>query len=89
MENFSTTRPLGLLSSLWVCLILCAVMPASAAPLFPNSVVSNDLEFITTDDPGAQGCIKYTGTKKQEMPDKRSDELWVRGVYTFRETLQN
>ena len=89
MENFLITRPLGLLSNLWVCLILCTLMPASAAPLFPNSVVSNDLEFITTDDPGVQGCIKYTGTKKQEMPDKRSDELWVRGVYTFSARYQD
>jgi len=56
---------------------------AVAEPLFPNSVVSNDLEFITTSDPHVFRCIAYSGTDRMEMPDKRGGPLMADGVHVF------
>lgn len=47
--------------------------PASADPIFPNSVVSNDIDFIREDDPEAGFCLNFVGTSRAEMPDKRTD----------------
>jgi hypothetical protein len=54
-----------------------------AEPIFPNSVVSNDLEFIRTDDKSAFSCISYQGTERAEMPDKRRDALFDDGTFVF------
>ena len=67
------------------CLIVFAVLPGHAAsePLFPNSVVSNDLDFIRTDDRGVFSCIGYEGEIRTEMPDKRGGELMADGVFSW------
>ena len=59
-----------------------AVMAVSAAtpaafgkPLYPNSVVSNNHEFIATSDDNALACLVFEGRYKAEIPDKRSDQL--------------
>jgi hypothetical protein len=65
------------------CIAPDAVIATSSAPLFPNSVVSNDLEFIQSDDPSAYGCVAYLGERRQEMPDKRGGDLMANGVFTF------
>ena len=57
---------------------------ADAQPLFPNSVVSNDLEFIKTTDRSAFACITYHGTRTAEMPDKRNDNLLANGTHIFK-----
>ncbi|MFP7671926.1 hypothetical protein ACG74X_01085 [Marivita sp. S0852] len=57
--------------------------PALAQPLFPNSVASNDLDFITAADPTAFVCVDYIGTDRREMPDKRTDALFADGVHIF------
>lgn len=54
-----------------------------AAPLYPNSVVSNDLEFIKTSDQSAFSCIVYKGKQRAEMPDKRHDELFANNTFVF------
>ena len=66
-------------------LTLFAVIPGQSAsePIFPNSVVSNDLEFIKSGDPGVFSCIKYEGKIRAEMPDRRRDELFANGVFAF------
>ena len=56
---------------------------AIARPIYPNSVVSNDLEFIKTSDESAFACIKYNGRRTAEMPDKRSDQLMVDRTFIF------
>lgn len=56
----------------------------TAQPLFPNSVVSNNLDFIRSFDQGPKGVLHYDGTLLQEMPDKRNNILQADGVYTFR-----
>jgi len=67
------------------CLLSFIVVASSltAEPLFPNSVVSNDLEFIKTSDDSAFACLSYEGTTRSEMPDKRHDELFAAGTFTF------
>ncbi|MCJ8322437.1 MAG: hypothetical protein HRU29_11095 [Rhizobiales bacterium] len=64
-------------------IIFNTIPPAYAAPLFPNSIVSNNLEFITTKDESSFSCITYTGVIRAEMPDKRKDELFANGVFSY------
>lgn len=65
------------------CFVFAMVLPVFAAPMFSNSVVSNDLEFITQDDESAYSCLGYTGEIRAEMPDKRNDELFADGVFSY------
>ena len=58
--------------------------PAAADPMFPNSIVSNDIDFIAEDDPEAGFCLQFAGTTRAEMPDKRNDILFVEDVLVFR-----
>jgi hypothetical protein len=55
----------------------------ASQPLFPNSVASNNLEFIRTDDNSVFCCLTYEGTNRAEMPDKRNDELFVNGAFIY------
>lgn len=61
---------------------VCAAA-ASAAPLFENSVVSNDIDFIHDTDPSAFHCLTPVGVARMEMPDKRNDALFVEDVQIF------
>lgn len=54
-----------------------------AQPIFPNSIVSNDLEFITKEDEQAFACLDYSGRERREMPDKRSDQLFADDTFIF------
>ena len=60
-----------------------AVSGAAAHPLYPNSVASNDLDFIHSDDPTVFSCFNYLGERRQEMPGHPSDELFANGVFTY------
>lgn len=60
-----------------------------AEPLFKNSVVSNDLEFIRTDDPSSFESASFLGRKRKEMPDKRSDQLFDPKAYVFKVTFKD
>ena len=62
---------------------LAFATPVMAAPLFPNSVVSNELDFITVSDPSAYTCLRFSDRIRAEMPDKRHDGLFVDDVYAF------
>lgn len=64
-------------------LLLLIASPALADPLFPNSVTSNDLDFIHDADPAAAYCLRLTGRMRAEMPDKRHDELFADDVRIF------
>lgn len=75
---FGRTQLLRIIAALTMAPVL-----AQAAPLYPNSVVSNDLEFISTKDASVFACMAYDGTTRAEMPDKRNDELFVDGVHQF------
>jgi len=66
-----------LASCLWVGMV-------AAEPIFPNSVVSNDIDFITASDPSVPGCLRYLGQATQEMAGALdTDELFASGVHTF------
>ena len=68
------------------CLSLVASTIASTvtgAPLYPNSVVSNDLEFIATSDQSAFACVTFEGRREAEMPDKRTDRLMAKKTFIF------
>ena len=66
------------------CLSLVALtLPVNGAPLYPNSVVSNDHEFIATSDESAFACLTFDGRREAEMPDKRSDRLMAKGTFIF------
>lgn len=39
-----------------------------AFPLFRNSVVSNDIDFITADDASTYQSLSYLGRSTREMP---------------------
>lgn len=74
-------RCLATASSLASCLVGSL---AAAEPLFPNSVVSNDIDFVTTSDPAVPGCLRYLGQATQEMPGALdTDELFADDVHTF------
>ena len=71
---------------IFFCLILFLVSQAPsvfADPVFPNSVVSNDLEFIRTSDDSVFSCVSYKGTGRKEMPDKRNDKLMTHGAFIY------
>ena len=57
--------------------------PATAEPIYRDSIDSNDLEFIRVNDPGVFACVRYNGRFRAEMPDTRHDELFADNVYTF------
>lgn len=54
-----------------------------AEPLYPNSVASNDLDFIRADDPGACWSIAESEGGRTEMYDPRRDVLFVEGAFHF------
>ena len=54
-----------------------------AQPLYPNSVASNDLDFIQSDDPGACWSIIENGGGRTEMYDPRRDTLFVDDALHF------
>ena len=64
-------------------IISCLAGPAMAKPLYPNSVVSNDHEFIVTSDDSVFACITFDGRRTAEMPDKRKDGLMAKNTFIF------
>lgn len=68
-----------------IFLFVLAVAPGvlSAQPLYPNSVASNDLDFIQADDSGACWSMIENGGGRTEMYDPRRDTLFVEGALHF------
>jgi hypothetical protein len=58
-------------------------------PLFRNSIVSTDLDFIVSDDPSAFKALRFLGRKTREMPDRRSDELMDKETFVFEATFND
>jgi len=57
--------------------------PTKVSPLFRNSVVSTDIDFITSDDISEFIELKFIERSKREMPDKRSDILFDNEAFVF------
>jgi hypothetical protein len=69
--------------------LILASLPGGlfAEPLYPNSVASNDLDFILVDDPGACWSITEGGGGRTEMYDPRRDTLFVEYALHFNVTF--
>lgn len=69
----------------FVCSLVLAIAPIGllAQPLYPNSVASNDLDFILADDPGACWSIAENAGGRTEMYDPRRDTLFVEDALHF------
>ena len=68
-----------LIPTIWLALMASAC----SRPIFLNSVVSNDLEFITTEDPHTFLCLDDIGRERREMPDRRTDQLFADDTFIF------
>lgn len=64
-------------------LLGCAAASTTAEPLYPNSIVSNDLDFITEADDHVFRCLSFDGRARQEMPDKRGGDLFADDTFVF------
>lgn len=56
---------------------------SNAEPIFPSSVTSNDIDFITPDDPSTFHCLAFQNQSRQEMPSKLRDGLFLDNVFVF------
>jgi hypothetical protein len=68
---------------LWALICLLVGPALAQGPLYPNSVVSNDIDFIRAGDPSAYGCTRYLGQSRKEMPDKRGGDLFQDDAHVF------
>ncbi len=75
MHRYVTSAFIALFATLAGC--------SATAPIYENSVVSNDLEFIRSDDPGVFDCIRYDGQFRTEMPGKSPGGLFADSVFVF------
>lgn len=58
-------------------------------PLFKNSIVSTDLDFIKATDPDAFIDVMYIGQKEKEMPGAESGELMDKNTFVFEASFSN
>ena len=77
-----TKIPIAFAGCLSLFLVATAA-PAKAKPIYPNSVVSNDLEFIATSDTSAFACVRFDDRRTAEMPDRRKDGLMAKQTFIF------
>ena len=57
--------------------------PSGGKPLFPSSVVSNDIDFIKSTDASVAYCIAFQKTGRAKMVDKRHNRLLTLNVSFF------
>ena len=53
------------------------------APIFENSVASNDVDFITVNDPSVFEAITFDGQSTQEMPSDLREGLFLDDTFIF------
>jgi hypothetical protein len=69
---------------LGLTLISIAKLLQSQSPLFPNSVVSNDIDFILVTDSDSYTGLTFLGRDDREMPgDPNGGELFDTDTYVF------
>jgi len=59
------------------------------APLFVNSIVSTEIDFIKTTDDDAFTNLTYIGLDDKEMPDRRTNELFDNNTFVFEASFTN
>ena len=55
----------------------------SINPLFPNSIVSTEIDFIREMDKDVFESILFLGREDKEMPDSRTDQLFDTNTFIF------
>ncbi|MEL7334706.1 MAG: hypothetical protein AAFN70_00640 [Planctomycetota bacterium] len=65
-----------------------AAQAVGSQPLFPNSIVSTDIDFIQATDPSDFLSLRFVNRARKEMPDKRSDGLFVDDAFVFEATFR-
>ncbi|MEL6571791.1 MAG: hypothetical protein AAFQ64_09045 [Pseudomonadota bacterium] len=78
MRNWKTT--LLILLTIWLTIVATA---ARTDPVFPNSVASNDIDFIKPDDPSTFLSLSFEGQSRQEMPSKLRSGLFLDNTFVF------
>lgn len=53
-------------------------------PLYPNSVVSNEIDFIRKEDPSVFERIEFLGRDRREIPGSETGELFDNSAFVFR-----
>jgi len=83
-----------IISILFFCIIIITSCTrnkdtSDPAPLFPNSIVSTDIDFIRYNDPDAFIKLEYIGQEDKEMPDNRTAVLFDTNTYVFEASFSN
>lgn len=69
-------------STILIVFLICTVGVRAAEPLYVNSIVSTDFDFILDNDPNVLESIRFVEFSRQEMPDRRTDALFAK-AYIF------
>jgi len=72
----------------FVSFLIIAHGVRAGKPLYVNSIVSTDFDFIRNSDPNALESVQFIGWSQQEMPDRRIDALFAK-AYVFQTTYQD
>lgn len=76
----------------FICLATTAISYSQVPqtdPLFTNSIVSTDIDFIQSTDPDAFTSLAFIGRENKEMPDSRNDILFDQNTFIFEATFAN
>ncbi len=72
--------------SILTCLLFVtfiSTITKAQSPLFPNSVVSNDIDFILDTDPDTFTSLAFIGLDNKEMPGSESGNLFDENTFVF------
>ena len=58
-------------------------MEQQPKPLFTNSIVSTEIDFITIEDSSSFTSLLYLGQETREMPDRRNEILMDDSTFVF------
>lgn len=81
-----------------VLVIFCVVLASceepmkttsTEEPLFINSIVSTDIDFIKSSDADAFVSLTYIGQEDKEMPDSRNNNLFDTNTFVFEANFSN
>lgn len=81
-------KPLHLITIILSLVISCEATAFSRDPLYENSIVATDFDFIRDHDPSILESIQFVGVSLEEMPDRRNDDLFST-AYIFNTTYSD
>lgn len=77
------------ISTLILSCLCFASVANSQNPLFPNSIVSTNIDYITATDTESPYSFAYIGTERKEMPGSPTGMLFDDDTYVFEATFPN